>query len=420
MKRTEIDQTNAQQYMEGGEALASWLRDAGRHWPLVKGSLSEVRKTCSVANCKVCKSGKKHRSYLFNYRIDGKTHCIYVPLVAVDTVRQALENGRKMERRMVEEGVQLIQSFHAMRTGPKSRKAQRSSVRTCVGILSELDVFSPDGGYYRDLSGQLMQVLRVRGLDPILFNGTVQPSKEDGQGGDVVTCPEFWTSVSSRRIDAAVFICVPSSAPWMERVRTMKIPAVGAPTRYAIEHSACVIDPGLRELKQQGAKKVALLAWDRGKPLELFQAGVQAFGLETRPEWVAGAYNPDLPGSGWEALREIWSACREKPDGLLVSDDVLFHGAARSIVELGIAERLKIVTAANRTCTQVLPQFAHTRFEFDPRRDAESLADLLEARLLGQPPPAGALAQPFEVVHVNASAAEMEPHPAVSLPGVPA
>jgi len=89
-------------------AKTRWLRDVTRLWPVAKGSLSEVRKPCMRPNCPACRDGRRHRVFLFCYREEGRSRCAYVPAGAVGLVRQAIANGRELERRLVTEGRALI------------------------------------------------------------------------------------------------------------------------------------------------------------------------------------------------------------------------------------------------------------------------------------------------------------------------
>jgi hypothetical protein len=103
-------------------AQARWQRDLAQLWPVAKGSLSEVRKPCTRPNCPACRDGRRHRVFLFCYREDGHSRCAYVPADAVTLVRQAIANGRKLERRLVTEGRALIAAQR--RTDPKEPHAR--------------------------------------------------------------------------------------------------------------------------------------------------------------------------------------------------------------------------------------------------------------------------------------------------------
>jgi len=90
------------------DAQTRWLDEAARLWPVAKGSLSEVRKPCTRSNCPACRDGRRHRVFLFCYREDGRSRCAYVPAAEVARVRQAIANGRELERRIVAAGRELI------------------------------------------------------------------------------------------------------------------------------------------------------------------------------------------------------------------------------------------------------------------------------------------------------------------------
>ena len=81
----------------------------------VKGSLTEVRKTCGVKGCKKCTSGKKHQAWLFMYRLDGKTYSKHVPKHAVEDFRQMIEQGHEVERQLVINGIEYLDSLKKKR-----------------------------------------------------------------------------------------------------------------------------------------------------------------------------------------------------------------------------------------------------------------------------------------------------------------
>ena len=85
----------------------------------------------------------------------------------------------------------------------------------------------------------------------------------------------------------------------------------------------------------------------------------------------------------------MWGATGEKPDGILITNDLLFSGAAQAIRELRIdvPGQLRVATHANRGVAAPRPPFAHVRIEFDPRDFALALVHLLELRLAGKRPP---------------------------------
>ena len=93
----------------------AFVKELAELWPLAKGSLAEVRKPCIRPKCPACKSGKRHPAWLFSFRQDGKQRCRYVPLELVPVLRQALDNGRQLEKRLVELGLELMARYRQNR-----------------------------------------------------------------------------------------------------------------------------------------------------------------------------------------------------------------------------------------------------------------------------------------------------------------
>ena len=86
----------------------AFLDELAGLWPLAKGSLTLARKPCIRPSCPACRSGKKHPAWLFSFTQGGKRRCRYVPVELVPLLRQALDNGRRLERRLVELGAELL------------------------------------------------------------------------------------------------------------------------------------------------------------------------------------------------------------------------------------------------------------------------------------------------------------------------
>ena len=89
----------------------AFLDELVKLWPLAKGSLAEVRKPCIRPHCPACRSGRKHKALIFSFSRGGKRRCMYVPSQLEGTLRQALANGRQLERRLAELGEELIRRF---------------------------------------------------------------------------------------------------------------------------------------------------------------------------------------------------------------------------------------------------------------------------------------------------------------------
>ena len=77
--------------------------------PVAHGTLSLVRKPCNSKYCKLCKSGEKHPAWNFTFRKDGKFHCMHVQPRHVEIVRKAIENGKRLEEMILDEGIALLE-----------------------------------------------------------------------------------------------------------------------------------------------------------------------------------------------------------------------------------------------------------------------------------------------------------------------
>jgi hypothetical protein len=93
----------------------AFLDELAALWPLAKGSLAQVRKPCIRPNCAACRSGRKHPAWLFSFTQAGKRRCRYVPAELAPTLRKALDNGRLLEKRLSELGVELLQRYRQSR-----------------------------------------------------------------------------------------------------------------------------------------------------------------------------------------------------------------------------------------------------------------------------------------------------------------
>ena len=84
-------------------------------WPVARGTLAEVVKPCIRPTCAACERGERHAAFNFTFRKGGKQHCLYVPRDLVPALRRALENGRRLEDRMVEIAEALIREHRQQR-----------------------------------------------------------------------------------------------------------------------------------------------------------------------------------------------------------------------------------------------------------------------------------------------------------------
>ena len=110
-----IDNTYGMNKTKPSPEQQAFLDELAGLWPLAKGSLTQVRKPCIRPACPACRSGRKHRAWLFSFAQGGKRVCRYVPVEWVPVLRQALDQGRQVERRLAALGAELLERYRQQR-----------------------------------------------------------------------------------------------------------------------------------------------------------------------------------------------------------------------------------------------------------------------------------------------------------------
>lgn len=224
-----------------------------------------------------------------------------------------------------------------------------------IGILVEIDVTHPNvSPHYLTLGMRLKAELEEKGHRVRLFLGNLTP----GETSPEPDCAEFIQALEENSLKAVVALSA-TSEDWRIRLEARGIPVVclGGNGEWAVQiDKGYFIKAAIEELTEQGCSRLALITWDgrRAKNApdrsEVFRKELQQAGLPANGRWIYAGVEPSLNGAGWEAMREVWSAEDERPDGLIITDDMLLQGALLAIHELRIRvpEQLSIVTLATR------------------------------------------------------------------------
>ncbi len=257
--------------------------------------------------------------------------------------------------------------------------------RLRIGVLSDLDLLHPrTGHYFRALASGVMEYFRARGTQPTLYTGSYVSPLEPPAGP---VCPQFWEDVEAGRLDGAVIVDAWLNDAYIERCRRSPVPLVGSFTGYGVAtDTPAIVAAAVRRLAAAGCTRLGLMTWEHRLASEPFRKAVAAGGLATKDGWIKGDISPNLAAAGWDEFREIWGASREKPDGLVILDDLLFADAQMAIFELGIRvpEQLRLAVQTNRGSESPLRLPVTATFEIDPSEAAEFLADTLVKRLRGE------------------------------------
>ena len=250
-----------------------------------------------------------------------------------------------------------------------------------VGILSELDLFDVRISHqWRALAGALKARLAELGAAPFFYVGNAVGGPA---ASDTPTCPQFWDDVAAGRLDGAVILDVPSVGAWEQRIRNCPIPVVGAQTGFETQpDNVGIVAAGVRRLAAHGCRRLGLLAWHSAK---FFRQVVNECRLVTSDAWVRTDIDPVVRGAGWDEFREIWTVAGEKPDGLLILDDMLFLDAQLAMIEMGVRvpEELQLAVLTNRDASPTV-RLPINVIEIDPAEHAAALVEMLMKRLQGK------------------------------------
>ena len=159
-----------------------------------------------------------------------------------------------------------------------------------------------------------------------------------------------------------------------------------------------LIRKAVNYLAEKGATRIGLLYFGNSKsnppnPLAeatsrrtIFKQEMAKVGLPVNEKWMIANIPLITPGAGWESFRELWFAENQKPDGLIVTDDILFQEAIMAICELGIKvpDQLTICTHANKGGFTLYP-FPVARIELDVDYQANLMGEMLLRAVRGEP-----------------------------------
>lgn len=229
-------------------------------------------------------------------------------------------------------------------------------------------------------------------------------------GSDSASLSDLQSEMSRGRYDAIVWALGDVPKDFRDAAQERGVMLLGGRDRPLVQvDSDAMILSGVDHLVAAGCRRVAglfsgppteLPGSDNGHAKQVFNERLHHHGLKTAPGRVVQDTEARLLGSGWQGFRDLWTASRDRPDGLLVLDDVLYRDAARAILELGIhvPSHLRIVTHSNRGDDLVHP-FPVSLLEVDPEEMATAAADFIIQSLEGQSATARAI--PVRLIEAN-------------------
>ena len=297
--------------------------------------------------------------------------------VSITTLRSAL-------RLLHKEGLVTLRQG----CGSRVKQPPRSDDRH-IAILTDLNILSPSvSPFFSAIVNRLRHILIHKGQSSRLYVGTATMTPQLHG----LTCQDFLEDMPKDCFSGVAAVATEPHPSWVAPLKQRGVPIVGMdgpPGAYDAFVSLDVdgmLQLGAEMLIRQGCRKLAMVGWNHGNP-SAFGQTVLSHGLVYRPEWESTLFHPRETGAGWSEWREIWMASNEKPDGLLVADDVLFPDVELAIGEmrLHVPRDLKIVLATSCGASR-RSVFPVTRIECNHEEFAEKMANQLLALMAGREP----------------------------------
>ena len=201
--------------------------------------------------------------------------------------------------------------------------------------------------------------------------------------------------IEQAALDGLVLAGVPSPtlAAMLLRNRTPVV-ALGAvpaalPYHVAIDYRGHM-QQAVAAFQQAGVASAGLLVGRMHPAIryrDFFYAACGETGLRTQRDWVRVL--PELTTEGGYAHARALLDGADRPNAVLVADDVAARGALKAVQEMGLAvpDELKIIARSNRGGAPFDFPMSVTRLETDPMQMIGLAADMLVALMSGDPPP---------------------------------
>lgn len=284
------------------------------------------------------------------------------------------------------------------RSGNYATDGGRNRKHGCIGVWFDMDIAHPRLPHSALIHlQQIRRLIREKGWECRVFLG-------DRSIGDLslhLPQEELIEALESHSIDGLLMMNGYVQANWLQVVRKTGIPVAGF-SQYLDNRVYCdrmqTIHRAVDCLIQQGRSRIAFFGWYGqfglqelsphsrvDKPGEMMAQALLQAGLPVYSEWLSHDMFPSSQGAGWEALREVWSARREKPDGIYVHDDSMFMDLARAVQETGVRvpEDVTIIVSTEKDACLPVP-FPYYRLETDNGSRNRTLVLLMEALIRGE------------------------------------
>lgn len=254
-----------------------------------------------------------------------------------------------------------------------------------IAILVELDILRPGTSpYFLAIVNRLRWLFSQRQQSFRLHIG--HATEPEHAYGDP-TCHGFLDDVENDHVSGVVAVATLPRHKFLAQLKKRNIPSVGMDLNgfdgtVSLDYRQMVCN-GVETLIRQGCRRLAMVGdclpgANEGDGENVFERTIRQNGLVYRPEWVRTTLPTSHRGAGWTDFSEVWKANKEKPDGLLINDDMLLSDVDLAIrsMNIQVPQQLKVVLATSRAIPHNA-SFPLTRLENQPEAMADAMAEML-------------------------------------------
>ena len=294
--------------------------------------------------------------------------------------------------------------------GRRSIVKSRTAPGRHVAILSNKDLSLSPVSFFR-----LRTIQRLsRNLDAVGIPCKVYSGKGSPEAANVEQAyPEdFMRDVEAGTLSAVLAVNSTPATDWLEPLERNGVPVVGGgvPYQYQVVHDAYGLSlMAVKHFLDKGKRRIAMMGWGgdllfQGKTIDTLKREAAKL-MTTRktvlpPEWFKYEDYPVAPGAGWRNLHAIWNARKEKPDALVIADDMLVPDTVNALLSLGvkIPEQLDVAVQFTLGSGLFLPCAADL-LQIDADTHADAMTDMLKALLRGERPEPPLVVPPITLAH---------------------
>lgn len=283
-----------------------------------------------------------------------------------------------------------VQQLVNRRPGSGTYVAEKCPPKKHTAILLDVDITSENlSPYYIKWLRTLQDVFRAEGIAHRPYLGTLPLGTRPDEN---ITCQELLDDIKLGRIHAILGNFVSFKPYWGKPFIEQGISVLDL-TYTADAWSEACIHSVFSYFRKNRRKRVAMIGWE--DPIDgrnFITKQVFKLAAEYNILLEESLINMDVNGweygGGWERFREIWRT-KDKPDGLFISDDMLFDDCQKAIQELEISVPNDLCVAVHTSDAHPFPDIRFPVFAWQGtiKTRAQSYARAMKAMLNGKPAP---------------------------------